>query len=241
MKYFFVIKILILVCLTTKINSWTNWTLEDDDGGGDVIFLDRHNVYCGPAEAMTGFGISRPRGGRIQVGYSCSRNDGILRDTKDFVTDWKEAADDWFSQKVSANRLDKHDVKCPSDYGLRGFRVQTRCGGIICDIRIAYQCVELKVRSCNDSQTGWINGEDGQNYMLSKQWISLDNTRILTGFRLHSDSYFRWFNIRGMNFMYSYSYCDIRDVDAEKQKYINNKHSGGRILDDEELSFLGQS
>lgn len=47
-------------------------TQYDDDGGGNMVFLDRQNVECGEGEAMTSFRLGRnPTGNQIYYKYTC--------------------------------------------------------------------------------------------------------------------------------------------------------------------------
>lgn len=50
------------------------YTPFDDDGGGNAIYLDRHNVQCGEGEAMTEFVLQRnSEGNKIRYGYRCCK------------------------------------------------------------------------------------------------------------------------------------------------------------------------
>lgn len=46
-------------------------TIANDWGGGNSIFLDRHNVQCKPNEVLSGFQLSRPKGDQIAYKYKC--------------------------------------------------------------------------------------------------------------------------------------------------------------------------
>ena len=48
-------------------------TALNDDGGGNTIFLDRHNVQCEPNEVITQFKVSRPSDNKIQYDYTCCK------------------------------------------------------------------------------------------------------------------------------------------------------------------------
>jgi hypothetical protein len=46
-------------------------TVANDFGGGNTIFLDRHNVQCNPNEVLSGFQLSRPKPNQIAYKYKC--------------------------------------------------------------------------------------------------------------------------------------------------------------------------
>ena len=59
---------------STRANNW---------GGGNSIFLDRHNVDCGN-KALKGFHLRRPRGNQLQYKYQCggaTTSAGIRKDS----------------------------------------------------------------------------------------------------------------------------------------------------------------
>jgi hypothetical protein len=44
-----------------------------EDGGGNVIYLDRQNVSCNEGEALTKFRLSRPSGNTVAYEYTCCK------------------------------------------------------------------------------------------------------------------------------------------------------------------------
>lgn len=193
-------------------------------GGGNVIYLDRHAVYCNDGEVLNGFQLVRPSGSTISFAYGCSKNTSILKEgAYTGYTGWTYGADDVLGQDVTAHRLSDIPVQCGNDFGLQGFQLESRCGKSICDIRFRFQCVPLKISRCTSSATGWIDASDGQNYTLSGLWMALNGWDVMTGFRLNANYYFRWFKRDGRNFQFAYNTCNIRDADGEKDEYTKNK------------------
>ena len=77
------IQIFVKLLLESHVLIITNCTLNrytgnNDDGQGNVIFLDRHTVKCGDGEALSGFQFYRPYEGGIGILYSCFRSGSIL-------------------------------------------------------------------------------------------------------------------------------------------------------------------
>lgn len=239
------IKILIMCSIFISSLCYDRSTPANSDGKGDVIFLDRHSVYCNDGEALTGFRLVRPSSSQISFKYSCIKTESIsIEGEYTDYTSWYPAADDIFAQEESANRLSGIPFNCRNDYGLQGFRLETRCGKPICDLRFKYTCSPLKSKTCSSGETGWINGEDGQNYFLDRLWIMLDSYNVLTGFQLRVNYYFRIFQRDGRYFKYSYNYCSLRNVENEKQIYDSNKDkttNPTRVKNQNELDFLSHS
>jgi hypothetical protein len=206
------------------------------DGSGNVIYLDRHAVFCNDREVLNGFQLVRPNGSTISFAYGCSKNESVLA-TGAYTeyTGWTYAADDSIGQDVTAHRLADIPVQCRNDYGLQGFQLESRCGKPICDIRFRFVCVPLKSASCTSAATGWVDASDGQSYTLDRMWMSMDGWNVMTGFKLNANFYFRWFKRDGRNFQFVYNTCNVRDVDAEKVAYKGNKGkpTNKRVLTDE--------
>jgi hypothetical protein len=217
-------------------------TQADSDGDGNIIFLDRHSVYCNEGEALNGFKLVTPGKDKIAIDYDCIKTEAITEEGEytDY-TGWYSAADDWFAQTISANRLSGIPVSCKNDFGLRGFKLESKCGKPICDIRFQFTCVPLKPTTCLSGKTGWIDAEDGQTYTLEKLWISLPTYHVLTDFALDVNTYSKFLQRDGKYFRYSFNYCNLRNVENEKLIYSKDKAKptkGARTINDNHLQLL---
>jgi len=64
-------------------------TTFDLDGGGNLIYLDRQRVFCGPDEVMSGFRLVRESAqfpGKVRYNYTCCKVGAPLPPTPSFVT-----------------------------------------------------------------------------------------------------------------------------------------------------------
>lgn len=64
-------------------------TTFDLDGGGNLIYLDRQRVFCGPDEVMKGFQLVRESAkfpGKVRYNYQCCKVGAPLSSTPSFVT-----------------------------------------------------------------------------------------------------------------------------------------------------------
>ena len=81
----------------------------NDEGGGNAVFLDRHDVNCGSSGAISRLHLRRaPNGGRYQYEYACTPVPGL----KNCVNKSTAANDDGRGNMIY---LDRHDVSCDAN------------------------------------------------------------------------------------------------------------------------------
>ncbi|CCQ10444.1 hypothetical protein PALB_13110 [Pseudoalteromonas luteoviolacea B = ATCC 29581] len=115
----------------TQLNNATNnsvYTPGNDDGGGNVIFLDRHTLNC-EGKALQALQLQRPTSNSIQYHYQCS--DTALTNITDYFT---PANDDGAGNAVY---LDRHHVVCPNNEVLSYLRLERPTSTTI---RYHYKC-----------------------------------------------------------------------------------------------------
>lgn len=81
-------------------------TGNQDWGGGNAIYLDRHNVKCGTSEALMTWKFSSGAPNTVRYDYQCAPMEGLTKCTP-MTTAWNEEG--------GGNMLflDRHDVTCP--------------------------------------------------------------------------------------------------------------------------------
>jgi hypothetical protein len=107
-------------------------TGSNDWGGGNTIYLDRHNVDCG-TKPIARFRLVRPAGNKIRYDYRCSNKSstGVCRNAN---TGW--------NQESSRNiYLDRHNVRCNSDEVITQFKLNRNGKG---KFRYDYKCCKIK-------------------------------------------------------------------------------------------------
>lgn len=212
---------LILLVLTTFASCYNRWTPSNDYGDGVIFYLDRHYLQCNPGEGLTAFHLWRPNANRISYEYQCDRTAAIdVSSAYEAATTIDGVASNW---KESAQFLDRHPIVCRQDYVLTGFSFH-RFGN---QFRYNYRCVAMKVTFCvEDVYTNWNDGNLGTVAYLDRHAPTAPSGAFLTKIRLEASYFSRgWGRADGVNLRYKYSYCYYRDVDTEKAKYQNNKHS----------------
>jgi hypothetical protein len=103
----------------------------NDWGGGNTIFLDRHNVDCGK-NPITKFRLVRPAGNKIRYDYTCNSKkvSGACRDVN---TGWNQESD-------KNIYLDRHNVKCNSNEVITQFKLNRDGKG---KFRYDYKCCKM--------------------------------------------------------------------------------------------------
>ena len=106
-------------------------TGSNDWGGGNTIFLDRHNVNC-DKNPIAKFRLVRPEGHTIRYDYTCNSKQvsGACRDVN---TGW--------NQESNMNIfLDRHDVKCDTGEVITQFKLNRDGQG---KFRYDYKCCKM--------------------------------------------------------------------------------------------------
>ena len=113
---------------TANINKDTG---SNDWGGGNTIFLDRHDVNC-DKNPIAKFRLARPADDKIRYDYTCNSKkvSGACRN-----------ADTGWNEENSMNiYLDRHDVTCNAGEVITQFKLQRDGQG---KFRYDYKCCEM--------------------------------------------------------------------------------------------------
>ena len=103
----------------TGANNW---------GGGNTIYLDRHNVDCN-GKPIAHFKLTRPKRDELSYRYGCIDYTG-KQQCRDLNTGWNR-------ESSSSIYLDRHHVKCNTDEFLSQFRLARDGNG---NFRYNYKC-----------------------------------------------------------------------------------------------------
>jgi hypothetical protein len=106
-------------------------TGSNDWGGGNTIFLDRHNVNC-DKNPIAKFRLVRPKGNQIRYDYTCNSKkvSGACRDVN---TGWNQ-------ENRMSIYLDRHDVKCNANEVITQFKLNRDGKG---KFRYDYKCCKM--------------------------------------------------------------------------------------------------
>lgn len=88
----------------------------NDEGGGNMIYLDRHNIDCGVDGVLSQFKLNRSGQNQYRYDYSCLASKKPLQ-CRDVTT---PGNDDGGGNAVY---LDRHDISCNDDETVNQFRL----------------------------------------------------------------------------------------------------------------------
>lgn len=147
-----ILNFVVLLGLINFTFSWTNCTPANENEDGNIIFLDRHNVYCDVSEAMQGFAIVTPSDRLFQVWYECTKKLAVHDEEQIYMeTGWTKAGENILTQTLSTESLKHIGFMCPVEYAVKGWRLITACNGNFfnnrCDIKFGYTYVGIKATS----------------------------------------------------------------------------------------------
>jgi hypothetical protein len=118
----------------TNSSRYNKSTRSNDWGGGNTIYLDRHDVNCGNRNIHR-IKLYRPAGNRIAYAYSCGRRGVAPSTCTNRYTKWNTES----SQNIY---LDRHNVSCPGNTALTRFKLQRNGKG---KFRYYYRCCQPAV------------------------------------------------------------------------------------------------
>ena len=168
---------------STKPNHW---------GGGNSIYLDRHNVDCGN-KALKGFHLRRPRGNQINYNYQCGGTTSGASINKNSGTNNLGGGHTLY--------LDRHKVDCGPN-PLHQFKL-TRPNRS--SVRYDYKCGDSRhAGRCRRANTGFNQGHR-MSIFLDRHKIRCRNDEVLKSFKLNRQPRTGWPG----KMRYDYECCKI--------------------------------
>jgi len=120
-----------ITCSSGDLGLSTNKdTGANDWGGGNSIYLDRHNMDCGSDSVLSQFRLVRPKENEIRYDYTCKKSNKPLT-CRDVTT----PANDWGGG--NSIYLDRHDVSCNENEVISKVQLTRPTGG---EISYKYKC-----------------------------------------------------------------------------------------------------
>lgn len=165
-------------------------TPANDWGGGNTVYLDRHNVECGGGRGIQGFNLSRYGEPYMYYSYRCT-NGGDLHP--------RYGRDSGFNDEGGGNviYLDRHGIDCGGDGVVSQFNL-TRSGQN--SYRYNYQCAKSKYPlQCRTITTNADSDGGGNVVYLDRQHVNCAADEAL--------SYFQLYRPTGNTIAYQYRCC----------------------------------
>ena len=165
--------------LTTQLN---------DDGSGNALYLDRHDVRCASNEIMKSFRLARGGGNKkYQYIFTCC---------KKTVTCTKQFMNNGYSDDGSGSLvyLDRQNIGCPNNGFLGQFKMNRKSGGG--KYRYSYECClaagrkDVKKFSTAFNSDGGHNGngKDGNTVYLDRHNIKCPDLYSLSQWKIKRDA-----------------------------------------------------
>ena len=175
----------------------------EDDGGGNLVYLDRLNLKCGHwGKVLKMFHLER-NGGRIRYKYKCCNlNKRICINVRKYNR---------FTLDGGGNSvyLDRQAVSCGNHAFLNGFWL--RRNHALNRIRYEYLCCNLREERhrrrthCEEKRTGYTYHDDkGSSVYLDRQKVECQGRSFLSSFALERD------HSSGKHWRYRYTCCEVR-------------------------------
>ena len=173
-------------------NTHERSTRANDWGGGNSIYLDRHNVDCAN-KALKGFHLRRPRGNQLQYKYQCggATTDASIRKNS--------GTNHWGGGHTLY--LDRHRVDCGPN-PLHQFKLVRPNHH---SIRYNYKCGNRRhAGRCRAANTGFNQGHN-QSIYLDRHKVRCRNDEVLKSFKLNRQPGTGWPG----KMRYDYECCKI--------------------------------
>lgn len=171
--------------VTDKINTYYD-TGCDDDGNGSIFYLDRHDINCGAGNLINRFRMQRV-GDQMRYEFTCVYSKSIFGTCLNYSTPVNSTKSG--DSTHSTHYLDRHNISCPTGYGVSRFKLQ-RSGSR--DIYFDYTCCQANFSSCRDVITSLQDGGNQQTFYLDRQNVDATGFDALTRFQFNSNSNHDW-------------------------------------------------
>jgi len=149
-----------------------------DDGGGNVVYWDRHNLKCASGAGLSSWRLSRPSGNQVEFQYGCcSWPDTALAQCVDKAT----GGTDDGGGKVEY--LDRHNPACDAGQVMTQWKLGRPSGN---SIRIEYRCcvAEPGLSGCSTQSTAGSDDGGGNANYLDRHSFECPANGALTQWRL---------------------------------------------------------
>ena len=147
-------------------------TPDNDWGGGNSIYLDRHRLNCGRG-GIQRFQLKRPSGSKIDYKYTCV--DGVNASQSGYKY---TGSNDWGSGNMIY--LDRHKVDCGKK-PISDFQLKRPAGN---KIQYKYRCSNRNAAGdCRNTATAW-NTPSNSTIYLDRHDVKCKANEALTKFKL---------------------------------------------------------
>jgi hypothetical protein len=178
-------------------------TNPDEDGGGNILYLDRHHIKC-DNNAINSFELQRKSddsGKLSRINYKVGCLDGIKSGTTDIKTTTAvnhEGGNNFIL-------LESQHVDCDT-FPISEFKLEKVDDD---KMRYAYRCSTLNHSGdCREIQTEFSNDDGGNPYNLDRHNVKCDDGEAMTSFKLIRNPEEDW-PMQGTRAAFEYKCCKM--------------------------------
>jgi len=190
-----------------KVEIIKKFTALNDFGNGATIFMDRHNINC-EFGVLVQYKFKKLGAQKFLYEYQCAIPEKCDNKCKSSIEELDKklcktlsTPDNAIGNELgkSTNYLDRHDVKCPPNFAMKGFRFERKSP----KIRYSYTCCPAKLDNCKSLKTKETPFGDFSTETLAQQNIAVpDKNAVITGFKMEV-------NYQKKKWLYRVDYCNI--------------------------------
>jgi len=164
--------------MSTKTKQFNRQTPANDIGGGDVRYLDRHDIKCNSNEILVAANLIQPTYNTMAYIYRCVSDERIGKKTyKGISSYWPFESG---KHTIDAQALNHLIVRCSRGYVLQQFKLLSNPNGM----QYEFTCVKYKYKKSKYFFTNLQTYIDTKTInILLKQVIKFDDHPII-GFKL---------------------------------------------------------
>lgn len=149
-------------------------TNPDEDGGGNMVYLDRHKLSCG-ASGISQFQLKRQGGNKIYYGYECSQTASTDRQSQ-FTALSSDGGGD-------TRYLDRHAISC-NNKPIKAFKLLRNNDHD--EVRYLYKCGSQTLFGPTTNYTHW-NTFSKSNWYLDRHNVECPSSQVLSFVRLETN------------------------------------------------------
>jgi len=169
-------------------------TRSNDDGGGNLRYLDRHNAACPKEHAMKQWGLTRPSGNKIQLKYQCCSTPKGLGNCQKKNSAWNNDGGG------DIRYMDRHNAVCGTDQVMTQWQLQRKKR----KFRFEYECCDVNAGLDKCSQHSTRRNDDGGGKVrhLDRHNVNCPASTMMTQWRLTRPS--------GSQIRFDYTCCSAK-------------------------------
>lgn len=165
----------------------------NDEDGGTIWFLDRHDIKCENNQFINNFKLVRSNDNKMRYDYSCV---SYKTNSQSCYSKSTAAQDVASNRKEAINWLDRHNIQCDDEFALQRFKL-SREGD---KVKYDYTCCKGAM-SCIDTETSAEDKGNNNTAYLDRLFVDAKEGRAI--------SQLKFANLPGNKMKYNFKSCKV--------------------------------